>query len=451
MNQWMILLMLSALSVTLPQRAFQAQLTLDDMIEYPEGPSSPTSERPGNRDDPAYATYKEGYALILDERWEQARKKFPELLAKYKKSDYRDDATYWSAYALKHLSLTNALKAYEDFLHRYPASSYFDDALADLAELQARASVLAPVAEPESLSIAVDVEAAPDPQIARSYSYTIKRLGHELRKTSHNLRREFRPMRTMIVAPNPSTMLKRELATEKLDRQTRLKLEALSALGAMKQDPQSVTTLKEIALDRTQPRELRHVSLYSLSRLKDADVLPVFLEIARKDTDSELQVSAVYGIVQSGLDKRKTLDILTDMYRSTPERRTEQLEIVLDAIATIGTERGVDFLVGVARTSNDPELASIAIDGIGQTPDDKKKVVETLITLYGETPKTRNEQRGTILYTIADVGGDRAVDFLSTVALSDDDGDLRGNAIYLLGTIGGEKARTTLYRILKGK
>jgi HEAT repeat protein len=425
----------------------------------PEMLRHPGAEHPGNQDDPAYAAYKEGYRLILDERWQAAREKLADVLAKYKKSSYRADASYWSAYALKHINFKTAQKAYEEFLRHYPRSSYFDDAVADLAELQARGSVVAPVPivepvpvqEPDSVNISVSIEDAPYPDLGPTFRYSIKRLGHGLQKLQRISRHDFDGLRMMVFAPDPGALLARELQSEKLDRKTRLKIQALSALGELKEDPQSVTTLKEIALDRTQPRELRHVALYSLSRYKDADMLPVFVEIARKDTDAEIQGSAVYCIANSGQDKSKTLDMLTEIYRSTPEHRTEQLETVLEAIAVVGTDKGVDFLSTVARTSNDPELASTAIDGIGQAAENKDKVVGILISLYGETPKARIEQRETILYTIADIGNERAIDFLSTVALSEDDFDLRSNAIYLLGTIGGEKARTTIYRVLKGK
>ena len=49
------------------------------------------------------------------------------------------------------------------------------------------------------------------------------------------------------------------------------------------------------------------------------------------------------------------------------------------------------------------------------------------------------------------MGNDKAVDFLKNVAMSDEDFDLRRDAVYYLGNIGGEKARSALYEILKSK
>ncbi len=66
-------------------------------------------EEPGSQEGPDYAVYKKGYDLVLDEKWDAARKQFAELQEKHPKSDYIDDARYWSAYALMHTDLKKAL------------------------------------------------------------------------------------------------------------------------------------------------------------------------------------------------------------------------------------------------------------------------------------------------------------------------------------------------------
>jgi len=66
-------------------------------------------------------------------------------------------------------------------------------------------------------------------------------------------------------------------------------------------------------------------------------------------------------------------------------------------------------------------------------------------------PAEKKDQRETIFYTIADIGNDKAVDFLINVARDNKDYELRSQAIYYLGNIGGEKARVALYDILKDK
>ena len=52
------------------------------------------------QNDPAYELYKTGYNLILEERWKDAQNRFAELVTRYPKSEYVDEAHYWTAYAL---------------------------------------------------------------------------------------------------------------------------------------------------------------------------------------------------------------------------------------------------------------------------------------------------------------------------------------------------------------
>jgi hypothetical protein len=202
----------------------------------------------------------------------------------------------------------------------------------------------------------------------------------------HNLRRMQRSMRsirghlpTPAISPLPPMS---PFDEEKLDPQTRLKLEALYAVGA-KEDEKAYQTLKEVALDTRQPGPLREAAIFTLSDFKKFDVLSVYLEIARKDTSEDVQNSAIEYISLLGKDKNKS--------------------------------------------------------------------VETLAGLFAAVPKHREEQLGTILFAVADIGNDKAVDFLAKVARTHENYDLRRSAVYFLGNIGGEKARTALYEILRGK
>ncbi len=169
----------------------------------------------------------------------------------------------------------------------------------------------------------------------------------------------------------------------KLDEKTRLKLDALQALGENTEDEKAFTTLRDVALDTRQALVLRSQALNLLSEFKGHDVDAIYLDLVRKDTSNEIQ--------------------------------------------------------------------TLAIANIGQSSQDKNKTVETLEQLYKSLPASKEDQRSEALYRIADVGNDRAVDFLTKVARSDSNYDLRSDAVYYLGNIGGDKARTVLYDILKGE
>jgi HEAT repeat protein len=170
---------------------------------------------------------------------------------------------------------------------------------------------------------------------------------------------------------------------EEMDPNIRLKMDALYALGETREDSVSFRTLRDVAVDKTQPRALRESALDALSNFTHFDVLPVFLDVVKKDTSEEVQ--------------------------------------------------------------------NMAIDYIGQISKDKNRLAETLRDLFYAVPRSRTEQLQTILSSIAEVGNDKAVDALAHVARTDNDYDFRSDAIYYLGNIGGERARTVLYEILRGK
>ncbi len=405
-----------------------------------------TAEPPDDQDDPAYASYKEGYQLILDERWAEAQKKFAELLAKYKKSKYRVDAEYWSAYALKHVNQAKAIRAYDDFLKRHPHSTYLDDVVADIAELEARAH-RAGAAESTMVHFMVQPAVPTAPHEAQA---AIRGLTFNIRRMERAMRRDFNPERInrLVVAPFP---MPPDVGNGPIDKETKLKINTLRALGDIREDPRSFATLRDIALDRTQPVLLRSVALTELANFQNEDIVPVLVQVAEKDSDATVRSSAVYCIASAGRDREKTYQTLTQIYSNTPASRAGDREAIVTVIASVGRDQAVEFRASVARTDKNPDVALSAIDAIPETGADKDKVVRTLEHLYEETPAARTDQRETILYTVADVGNDRAVEFLGNVALKDEDYDARGSAVYLLGTIGGEKARSVLFRVLKGK
>lgn len=406
--------------------------------------------RSGSEDDPAYASYKEGYQLILNERWKEALKKFAQVTSRYPKSGYAVDAAYWSAYALKHFDRGKAVKAYEDFIGRHPRSTYLDDVVADLAELEATSE-----GRFDSLDVVVNVAPTfppdqPIPPGERNSREVMRRLTFNLRKLERINERSAEGLRRIRVPMMPFAAMD-DFQSEKLDPETKVKLRALMAIGELKDDPQSFTTLKEVALNGKEPIPLRSAALSCLTKFKEADVLPVFVSVAKDDSAPELQRVATSCMVSSSHDKQRTLEALTGMYHDIARSRIDRRIEVVDAIANLGDERAVSFLSDIALSADNPDLAVTAIDGICQATASKNKAVEHLVRIFGALPANRNEQREAILYSVANVGNDRAIDFLSTVALSNDNVDTRGDAIYLLGTIGGEKARAVLYRVLNGK
>ncbi|MBM2841451.1 MAG: hypothetical protein HW412_1979 [Bacteroidetes bacterium] len=372
-------------SVAQPTTPRPAEITLELerplLMETPQtGLALTATLAPGedgeDKKDPAYKTYKQGYDAILDEDWNDAIKKFAEVTSKYPKSDYVDDAEYWTAYALSHTNRKKAAAAYERFMEKYPESRYVDDAVADLGNLEP--AVIAPG---DGNHVAVWSS-------GEGYSYAVPAqppaAETEMRKAESILRRQmslhsFRLDRLRI----PPMASFRAFEVEKLDPETKIRMEALYAIGDSQNDEKAFQTLKEVALDRKQPAVLRNAALEALTDFKKFDILSVYIDLAKTDTNERIQSAALEYIAEASKDKNKSIDVLVDLYKTTPKQRSRQLQ--------------------------------------------------------------------TMLYIIADIGNDKAVDFLATVARTDNHYELRSDAVYYLGTIGGEKSRTVLYQILRNK
>jgi tetratricopeptide (TPR) repeat protein len=434
---------------------------------------------PDDQGDAANAIYKEGYSLVLDEKWDEARRKFGEVISRHSKSKYIDDALYWSAYALMHTDRKKAVSAYRRFIRDYPRSSYFDDAVADFARLQVE--LPGPPPSPDTLLLQFG-------NIDASLVIDLRRLEHELRMIRpHPPVVPRLPFSVSIAAIEESTatLLKVIHDDAKLDLPIRVKIESLrnaaeklhgaKASLTLKQcildpdqplkareyamalltttgtnaRPASFQTLRQIALDLKQPPPLRELAISSLAKTGRPDALPVLKEIARRDPAERSKVLAVEAMVQAGKGKPSTVETLIEIFNETPEHRTREKKLLLNAIADIDNDSAFQFMKEVAKRHEDRGLQNLAIFRIGEMDGDKS--VETLSELYYTIPKELREQLETIMYSVANIGSDKAIDFLATVARTGNDEELRSNAMFYLTNIGGEKARTALYKVLQRK
>ncbi len=123
----------------------------------------------------------------------------------------------------------------------------------------------------------------------------------------------------------------------------------------------------------------------------------------------------------------------------------------LDQLIDFKKHDPLPVLVEIAKRDTSEDIQNLAINYIGSFSSNKDRSVETLTELFSAIPAYRTSQLQTILGSVAEVGNDKAVDFLGTVARSHENYDLRSDAIYYLGSIGSDRARTVLLEIIKLK
>jgi hypothetical protein len=333
------------------------------------------------QDDPAYPAYKKAYEMILHEQWEAARKAFRELAAKYPKSEYRDDAEYWIAYSWRDTDEARAMKAYREFLKNYRQSPYFDDALADLDQMMARSLTVVGVPVPVPDAVTAPAISATPNRAAAPAAVTIFPDDSAFSVTMRSLPAPaIAPTMKMwhvgrVLGVTRPGMLYSPHGSAELDDETRIRLEALYAVGKSGEDEKGFGALKSIAINPREKQVVRVAAMEALTGYRRHDVLPVFIEIARNDTSEEMQLYAIESIGSAAPDREKAFDALVKLYGSVPAAKVEKRKMVFYSIAEIGNERAVDFLADVARTGPDPDLRREAVYYLGTIGGEKARAV----------------------------------------------------------------------------
>jgi hypothetical protein len=397
---------------------------------------------PQGRNTPAYRLYRQGYESILREDWESARKHFAEISTKYSSSEYADDAAYWSAYTLMHVDSTKALQAYRMFLKRYPRSRYFDDAVADFAWLEAQNHLRRLLAH-EAPTIILEPPAALPDLFGRVFGGTTGSAHFRSSVLRWNL--------TLFQHPQPGKLapaVEEVLRRENVDPATRTRIEDLTRIPDPTRNERAFQVVKDVSIDLRQPEPVRFIALRSLADFRDFDVMGVYLAVVEKDPSPELRTVAIRFLGQTLRDSGEAADTLIRFYEKTPDLEPEIRRELIGAVAAAGNSRAMEFLTTLARGEANPVIRISAIEGLGRIPRQPEKSLGVLMELYEKEPRSGPELLSAALFSAAEIGTDRAVDFLSRVARTEKNPRLRGEAVYYLSNIGGEKARTALRQIL---
>jgi hypothetical protein len=322
------------------------------------------------QNDPAYQLYKTGYNLILQSDWRGAQKKFEEVLRLYPKSAYLDDASYWYSYCLKYVNERKAVEALKTFLRQFPKSTYRGDALEDLAELQTRIQRNIIVVDDSTIRGRVHV-AIPDIQVELPDIAVTPHPDLDLSIGDRNAFWVFSDEMRDDMEWGYG-FRSRSGKDKNLDENTRLKISALRGI-ATDRDSESFRTVRDILLDRSENARLREEALRLFSRYEKFDVLPTLKDIAKHDPDLRLRHGSIYYIGKYGRDKEAAAATLIELYNSASRDSARLKERLLYAVARTATNRGSDFLIGVAKSNEDYNLRESALYWLGKYGEGKKK------------------------------------------------------------------------------
>jgi HEAT repeat protein len=367
-----------------------------------------------DQDDPSYKLYKEGYKLILDEQWDDARVKFNELLSKYTKSKYVADAKYWTAYSLKYTDKKQAIEAYRSFLKKYPKSNYYDDATADLGRLEDPALPLVP--SPNRFAPPARSSGDLEPALARAA---------EKYEVAHRI--YYTPTASGYTVSADTTTV--SVLTSR-DPQLRMKVEAFQALLRSNQDDTAFELLKQTLLDPKQPYVMKETALWGSKQFEKKDLIGLYLQALQSDTTVMVRRHLLYqlGTFADRGDER-VLAILTQTVLDTKQDRQVR-EAALIGLRSAKGHDVLDLYVRVAKSDSDQKFREMALYQIGQSvkPDDET-AFKTLRDFILDKNQSR-EIREAALNALRTVKGERASDLYLEVAKSDPDERIQELALF---------------------
>ena len=210
----------------------------------------------------------------------------------------------------------------------------------------------------------------------------------------------------------------------------KLRRQAAHAIGNS-HDRGALTTLQNLYDTVKDPEVRRSIIQAAGNNPDDQAAFNFLLTVAKTDPERDSRRTAVRqlgqfqreGVVEE-LIKIYSTDVDLDVRRS-----------VLSALAETKSPRAQARLLEIARTDPNVELRRQAIHALAQRGDG---VVEDLIKLFDSerTPEVRR----TVLQSLSEIKGTRVEDKLFEVARSDENVDLRRQAIRLLGERVGKRS-----------
>jgi hypothetical protein len=200
-------------------------------------------------------------------------------------------------------------------------------------------------------------------------------------------------------------------------------------------------------------RNLEHRLQIMAERLPRVMIAPPPVAVHFNDTTLDravrIRIQAIAALSETKEDEKsyQTLrNIAADVKQPQPVRI-----VAMNSLAGLRKHDVLPVLVNIARADTSRAMKFSAISMICIAGHDRDRRVESLEQIFQSLPPDREQLLSSTLYAIAEVGNDRAVDFLGRVAATHASYDLRGDAVFFLGNIGTEKARAALFHILQGE
>lgn len=209
-----------------------------------------------------------------------------------------------------------------------------------------------------------------------------------------------------------------------------LKLLAMNAL--MQQDPSQAVPILQQLLESNQPQDIKHRALFLLAQNRSSEGQALLAKIAQGQSGTKLQINAIRLLAMAG--GKQAAAKLGNIYGHTSNEAVKKA--ILQSYFLTGNS---GLLLQAARQEKYPELARAAVQSLGVMG-----ATDDLISLYHATGS--NVVKSGIINALV-TSGSKGANALSEIAGSEQNSNLRQQAIRNLGIAGGASKASELVAI----
>ena len=386
---------------------------------------------PQTKDEKVYQeakkAYEKAYNLILDEKWNEADYALQEYLSVF--NQYTDAASYWQCYTYERMNedLEKAFQCYENFIQKYPTSTWIDEAQAATVNL---ATQLAQLGITQYKDIINNFQDDENDDIKLSALYALRNMNDE--KSLSALISLYDKTNNKKIKSNIIYMLgsiNEPVSRKKLqdiitnDPDTDVRKNALYAIQSTGNE-ETYRILRDI-VNSKQNDELRTTAIYSLSRDRSDTTAIILGSIARKESNIQSARAAVY--TQRAISSKQAT---TELERVVNEANAP--EILEDALYfLIHREKDIPMkkLKEIAISNQNEKLWKAAIHAITNHRN-KQEAVTALKEIYQKSSDIK--QKETVLYNLSEITTKDAKEFLSLIVISEENENLARAAMFAL-------------------
>ncbi|MCG8415848.1 MAG: HEAT repeat domain-containing protein [Pseudomonadales bacterium] len=375
--------------------------------------------------------YREGYNLILEQQWLNAREYFDNFRVEWPDSVWADDAAFWGCYSVEQQQTAEQVEnfsCYQQFIGDFPNSSWVADARTKLAVLGAELAALGYPDYLNQVSDDWDFDFDFDNDFdfdADEISETVERAMEVAEREMERVRVEIRNVEIPDFPDFPDFPIITEDQIEEYralarDAQAQVRHfsrrrnsaddELLTLIGALRND-ERVSEILIQRLESTDNPNLRSRIVMLLEDLPGDNITSTLLDIVDNDPSELVRNSAI--LVLLDRDDESSRDRLLSIVGDDSYPLSVRTEIISE-LDDWESDEAISTLSDILQSESNPRIVAEAADALSdiETVESMDVLIEAFMTI--ESLELKQE----ILEEIADMDFDAVVQFLTEVAVS---------------------------------